>query len=170
VLKVAYDLKLMDKLPLLTKMLMNMYKAFVERDCLELSINPLVITDDNKLTSMGATVQIDDSANFRQQELAAMIDMGQLTYTERVALLQDCHYIEMEGNIGVITNGAGCSMATNDLIELHGGKPANFLDLHGSSSAEEVIEMIHLINSNPKVDVMLLNIFSSSTFSDLISS
>ena len=76
----------------------------------------------------------------------------------------------MDGNIGVITNGAGCSMATNDLIAFHGGKSANFLDLHASSSAEEVIEMIHLINSNPKVEVILINIFGSYLSADLLSS
>ena len=96
----------------------NLYKCFLERDCLNLTLNPLVLTTDNRLTPLHCSVEIDDDAVFRQQELFAMQDYTQVVYQERLAKLCDQTYIHLEGegNIGVMSNSSGLSMATNDLI------------------------------------------------------
>jgi len=150
----------------------NLYQCFHERDCLNLTLNPLVLTTDDRLTPLHCSVEIDDDAVFRQQELFAMQDYTQVVYQERLAKLCDQHYIHLEGdgNIGVISNSSGLSMATNDLIHLYGGKPVNFLDLSGQASREQIEEMIHMLNSDPKVKVILINCFGGTMHVDLVAS
>jgi succinyl-CoA synthetase beta subunit len=150
----------------------NLYQCFLERDCLNLTLNPLVLTTDNRLTPLHCSVEIDDSAVFRQQELFAMQDYTQVVYQERVGLLCDQNYIHLEGdgNIGVISNSSGLSLATNDLIQLYGGKSANFLDLSGQASREQIEEMIHLLNQDPNIKVILINCYGGTMHVDLVAS
>ncbi len=117
-------------------MINSLYRCFTERDCLDLTLNPLVLTDSKELTTLGCKVEIDDAAVFRQQELFAMIDYTQMVYQERIAKISDLCYVALSGNIGVISNSAGLCMATNDLINIEGGSPANFIDLGGQAYHE----------------------------------
>ena len=111
-------------------------------------MNPLVLTTDDRLTPLHCSVEIDEDAVFRQQELFAMQDYTPVLSQERLAKLCDQHNIHLEGdgNIAVISNSSGLSMATNDLIHHYGGKPVYFLDLSGLASREQLEEMIHMLN------------------------
>lgn len=112
----AERLGLQEQAPVLRALIHNMYRCFVERDCQELTIKSLVLTEEQRLSSMEVSVEIDDSAIFRQAEFDSAVDYSQLTYQERLAKLQEASYVKMGGNIGVMANGTGLCLATNDLI------------------------------------------------------
>lgn len=153
-----------EQAPVLAELIKNMYKCFIERDLLELTINPLVLTTEREILPMSLSIEIDETAAYRQAELYAMRDLSQMTHMERLTALADFdskHYVRMDGNIGVVTNSAGLGMASCDMIENLGGKPANFLDLSGSGSHEQIIEMLHLLNQTNNVKVIFVNIFGS---------
>ena len=154
----------------LASILEGLYRCFTERDCLDLSLNPVVLTDSCELTTLGCKVEIDDSAVFRQQELFAMLDYSQMTYQERCAKLADLLYIALEGNIGVISNSAGECMAINDFIQQVGGRPGNFLDLGGQAYHEQIEEMIYLQNGDPQIKVILINCFGGALNVDKVAS
>lgn len=119
-------------------MIKHLYELFIERDCEFIEVSPLAITKENDLVVVGSQIKIDDSAIYRQAELGAEVDRTQFTYSERIADNFDLTYqsTEKPGNIGVIGNGAGLTMACMDMIKLHGGHPANFFDCGGPSGPE----------------------------------
>lgn len=137
----------------------NLVKAFLESDALLLEINPLVETERGHLVALDAKVSLDDNALFRQGELATYYDPTQIPALEARAHAIDLAYIALDGNIGCMVNGAGLAMATMDIIQSYGGKPANFLDVGGSASEEKIAEGFKIILGDPKVKAVLINIF-----------
>ena len=146
----------------------KLLEAFVERDFSLVEINPLVVTEEGNLMALDAKINVDDNALARQSELAAMHDLRQLDERELVAIKWDLNYIPLTGNIGCMVNGAGLAMATMDLIKLHGGDPANFLDVGGSATSERVREAFKLILADESVKAVLVNIFGGIVRCDLI--
>lgn len=134
-------------------------KAFVETDASLIEINPLVETAQGDLVAADAKFSIDDNALFRHPELAAFYDPAQLTPEEVQAKLYDLAYVALDGDVGCMVNGAGLAMATMDIIHLHGGAPANFLDVGGGASQEKVAAGFKIILADPKVKAILVNIF-----------
>lgn len=134
-------------------------KAFIQTDSSLLEINPLVETPDGDLFALDAKLSVDDNALFRHPEIAVLYDPQQQTKSEVAARQFDLAYIALEGNIGCMVNGAGLAMATMDIIQHYGGKPANFLDVGGGASKEKVAEGFKIILSDPKVKAILVNIF-----------
>ncbi len=151
-----------------TKLLTGLFKMFVERDFCLLEVNPLVVTKQGDLLCLDAKITIDDNAMYRQPELKTMRDTTQ--EDERVNRAQDwdLNYIPLEGNIGCMVNGAGLAMATMDVIKLHGGEPANFLDVGGGATKERVAEAFKIILSDESVKGILVNIFGGIVRCDLI--
>jgi succinyl-CoA synthetase beta subunit len=152
----------------MTKLLSGLYKLFVERDASLVEINPLVITRQGELLALDAKVGIDGSALYRHKDLAAMQDASQEDPTEHEAEQHGLNYVTLDGEIGCMVNGAGLAMATMDLIKLHGGNPANFLDVGGGTTAEKVAEAFKLILADEKVEAVLVNIFGGIVRCNLI--
>lgn len=140
-------------------LMQNLARAFVELDATLLEINPLVLTPDQHLTALDAKLTVDDNALFRHPDLRAFYDPSQISSLEAQAKHYDLAYIALEGSIGCMVNGAGLAMATMDLIQSYGGKPANFLDVGGGASSEKVAEGFKIILSDPHVRSILVNIF-----------
>jgi succinyl-CoA synthetase beta subunit len=134
-------------------------KAFVETDASLIEINPLVETSQGDLLALDAKISIDDNALFRQKEIAGFYDPAQVSPAEKDAKIYDLAYVALDGNIGCMVNGAGLAMATMDIIQLSGGKPANFLDVGGGASREKVAGGFKIILSDPHVKAILINIF-----------
>jgi succinyl-CoA synthetase beta subunit len=134
-------------------------RAFIESDASLLEINPLVETPEGEIIALDAKLSIDDNALFRQKEIASFYDETQDFPQEAAAKKFDLAYIAMHGEIGCMVNGAGLAMATMDIIQLHGGSPANFLDVGGGATKEKVAEGFRIILSDPKVKAVLVNIF-----------
>ncbi len=134
-------------------------RAFIDTDASLLEINPLVEDQEGKLWALDAKLSIDDNALYRQPEIAAFYDPTQQSAHEVAAKEYDLAYIALDGNIGCMVNGAGLAMATMDIIQYYGGKPANFLDVGGGASKEKVAAGFKIILSDPKVQAILVNIF-----------
>lgn len=134
-------------------------KAFIDTDATLLEINPLIESTDGKLWALDAKLSIDDNALFRQPEIAEFFDPSQISENEVAAKEFDLAYIALEGNIGCMVNGAGLAMATMDIIQYYGGKPANFLDVGGGASKEKVAAGFKIILSDRNVKAILVNIF-----------
>jgi succinyl-CoA synthetase beta subunit len=165
----AFALGLKDKqVKQFTDLLMALGKLFVEKDLSLVEINPLVITAQDDLLCLDGKINIDDNALYRQPELVAMRDPTQEDARENEAGDAGLSYIALDGNIGCMVNGAGLAMATMDLIKLHGGEPANFLDVGGGATEERVATAFKLILSDPKVKGVLVNIFGGIVRCDLI--
>ena len=143
-------------------------KMFIERDLSLLEINPLVVTKDGDIHCLDAKVAIDGNALYRQKELAAMRDPSQEDERENKASEFDLTYVALEGNIGCMVNGAGLAMGTMDLVKLHGGQPANFLDVGGGATKETVSEAFKIILSDENVKAVLINIFGGIVRCDII--
>ena len=137
----------------------NIYDCFMEKDCDMIEINPLVILKSGLMMAADSKITIDDNALFRQPELKAEEDTSQSNYKERIAHSFDLNYIHIGGNIGCLVNGAGLAMATMDIIKHYGGNPANFLDVGGSAEDQQMVEAIKLLNNDPEVDAIFINIF-----------
>jgi len=152
----------------LVKVLAGLYRAFDACDASLLEINPLVVTADGDLLALDAKINLDDNAIGRHPDLLAQRDIGQEDSREAAAKEHDLNYISLDGNIGCMVNGAGLAMATMDLVKLHGGEPANFLDVGGGTTAARVAEAFKLILSDPKVEAVLVNIFGGIVRCDLI--
>jgi succinyl-CoA synthetase beta subunit len=157
-----------DQVKQLTQTMLGLYRLFVEKDLSLVEINPLVVLDDSSLLAIDAKINIDDNALFRQKALEAMRDSTQEDPAEHKAAQFDLNYVTLDGNIGCMVNGAGLAMATMDIIKLHGGNPANFLDVGGGTTAERVAEALKLIVSDAKVQAILVNIFGGIVRCDLI--
>jgi succinyl-CoA synthetase beta subunit len=145
-----------------------LYKLYLDRDASLVEINPLIVNGDGNLVALDAKLNIEDNALFRQKDLAAMRDATQEDAMEREAARHDLNYVSLEGNIACMVNGAGLAMATMDLIQLHGGSPANFLDVGGGATKERVTAAFKLVLSNPKVTAILINIFGGIVRCDMI--
>jgi succinyl-CoA synthetase beta subunit len=137
----------------------HVFDCFVEKDCDMIEINPLVVLKDGTVMAADSKITIDDNALFRQTELKAEEDTTQNNYKERIAHSFHLNYIYIGGNIGCLVNGAGLAMATMDIIKHYGGTPANFLDVGGSAEDEQMVEAIKLLNNDPEVDAIFINIF-----------
>ncbi|MGH8259083.1 MAG: ADP-forming succinate--CoA ligase subunit beta [Steroidobacteraceae bacterium] len=146
----------------------GLYRLYQERDASLVEVNPLIVTREGRLLALDAKVNIDANALFRQKELAALRDPSQEDPMERRASEHDLNYVSLDGDIACMVNGAGLAMATMDLIKLHGGQPANFLDVGGGATSERVTAAFELILSNPRVRAILVNIFGGIVRCDLI--
>jgi succinyl-CoA synthetase beta subunit len=144
------------------------YELYLQRDASLVEVNPLIVTADGDLLALDAKINIEDNALFRHKDLAAWRDTSQEDPMERKAAEHDLNYVSLDGNIACMVNGAGLAMATMDLIQLHGGKPANFLDVGGGATKERVAAAFKLILSNPKVSAILINIFGGIVRCDII--
>ena len=142
-----------------TDLFMGLAKLFEETDCSLLEINPLVITEEGNVHCLDAKMNVDGNALYRQQKIAAMEDPSQEDEREAQAAEYNLNYVALDGNIGCMVNGAGLAMGTMDLVKLHGGNPANFLDVGGGATKEAVSEAFKIILSDSAVKAVLINIF-----------
>ena len=147
---------------------MALYQLFLDKDAALVEVNPLIVTQDGNLLALDAKINIDANAVYRQKAIAAMRDEAQEDPMELRASAHDLNYVSLDGNIACMVNGAGLAMATMDLIKLHGGSQANFLDVGGGATAERVTAAFNLILSNPNVKAILVNIFGGIVRCDLI--
>jgi succinyl-CoA synthetase beta subunit len=167
--ELAFGLGLQDKqVAALTKLLLNLYRLFLQCDLSLAEINPLVITEQGEFTALDGKINVDDSALYRHKDLEEWRDPAQEDAKENKASQYGLNYVALDGNIACMVNGAGLAMATMDLIKLHGGDPANFLDVGGGTTADKVAEAFKLILSDPKVKAILVNIFGGIVRCDLI--
>ncbi|KAK4880751.1 hypothetical protein RN001_008897 [Aquatica leii] len=166
--KIAEKVGLKDKKDQIAEMLANLYKLFMEKDALLIEINPYAEDTDGNYFALDAKFRFDDNASFRQKELFALRDFSQEDKREVAAAKFDLNYIALDGSIGCMVNGAGLAMATCDIITLHGGSPANFLDVGGGATAEAVKEAFKIITTDPKVLTILVNIFGGIMRCDII--
>src|SRR5262249_30207280 len=145
-----------------------LYRLYVEKDLSLVEINPLIVTRAGTLLALDAKIDVDANALSRHPELAALRDVSQEDPMERRASEHDLNYVALDGDIACMVNGAGLAMATMDLIKLHGGAPANFLDVGGGATRERVTEAFNLILSNKNVRAILVNIFGGIVRCDMI--
>ena len=147
---------------------LSLSKMFIEKDLSLLEINPLVITSEGDLICLDAKINIDSNALYRQESLVEMNDISQEDERESHASKWNLSYVSLEGNIGCMVNGAGLAMGTMDIIKLHGGEPANFLDVGGAADSERVSEAFKIILSDKAVQAVLINIFGGIVRCDVI--
>ncbi len=145
-----------------------LYRLYLEKDASLVEVNPLIVTKDGRIVALDAKINIDANALFRHPEIATLRDPTQEDAIERKASEHDLNYVSLDGNIACMVNGAGLAMATMDLIKLHGGAPANFLDVGGGATSERVTAAFKLILSNTRVRAILVNIFGGIVRCDLI--
>ncbi|KAI3658532.1 hypothetical protein MP638_004843 [Amoeboaphelidium occidentale] len=150
----------------------KLYKVFIEKDCSQVEINPLIVTDSQtpEVVCLDAKVGLDDNADFRQKDLFGDRDTAEEDPREVKAREFNLNYIGLDGNIGCLVNGAGLAMATMDICKLHGGSPANFLDVGGSATEQQVKEAFKIITSDKQVKAILVNIFGGIMKCDTIAS
>ena len=148
--------------------LQKLYRLYLECDASLVEVNPLITTKDGDVVALDGKINIDSNALYRQPKLVEMRDESQEDEKEREAAEHDLSYVSLDGNIACMVNGAGLAMATMDLIKLHGGEPANFLDVGGGATSERVAEAFKLILSNDNVAAILVNIFGGIVRCDLI--
>jgi len=148
--------------------LTKLVKLFYECDASLVEINPLIVNGAGNVIALDAKINVEDNALFRQASLDALRDEAQEDDKEREARAHDLNYVSLDGNIACMVNGAGLAMATMDLIKLHGGEPANFLDVGGGATAERVTEAFKIILANDNVEAILVNIFGGIVRCDLI--
>jgi len=146
----------------------KMYRLYLDTDASLIEVNPLITTKAGDVVALDGKINIDGSALFRQKKIAELRDKSQEDEAERKAAEHDLNYVSLDGNIACMVNGAGLAMATMDLIKLHGGEPANFLDVGGGATAERVAAAFKLILSNDSVEAILVNIFGGIVRCDLI--
>ena len=147
---------------------LGLAKMFVEKDLALLEINPLVITEEGDLHCLDAKINIDGNALYRHADLREMHDPSQEDEREAHAAKWELNYVALDGNIGCMVNGAGLAMGTMDIVKLHGGQPANFLDVGGGATKERVVEAFKIILSDDSVSAVLINIFGGIVRCDLI--
>ncbi len=140
-------------------LILNLFRCFLAKDCSLAEINPLVVTQDGRLLALDAKLNFDDSALFRQKAVVALRDLNEETPLEVEASKYSLNYVKLDGSVGCMVNGAGLAMATMDIIKLAGGEPANFLDVGGGASAEQIENAFRILSSDPKVKAVLINVF-----------
>ena len=148
--------------------LQGLYKAFWETDASLAEINPLILTGDGKVIALDAKLNFDSNALYRHPEIVALRDLDEEDPAEIEASKFDLSYIQLDGNIGCLVNGAGLAMATMDTIKLFGGEPANFLDVGGGATTEKVTEAFKIMLRNPRLQAILVNIFGGIMRCDVI--
>ncbi len=146
----------------------QLYQAFVHSDASLAEINPLIITTDNTWQAIDSKMVIDNNALYRHKDFEGLRDMQEEVATEVEARASGISFVKLDGNIGCVVNGAGLSMATMDAIKLYGGEPANFLDVGGGASAEQVTKALELVLSDTSVRAILINIFGGITRGDVV--
>ena len=152
----------------LVKVMTGLYNLFMAEDASLVEINPLIVTGDGQLLALDGKLNLDDNALYRHKELAELRDPTQEDEREHIAHEIGLNYVALDGNIGCMVNGAGLAMATMDIVKLHGGEPANFLDVGGGATAEKVAKAFKLILSSTHVKAILVNIFGGIVRCDLI--
>jgi succinyl-CoA synthetase beta subunit len=144
----------------------GLFQLFVDKDASLAEINPLVLNDRGEVVALDGKINFDDNALFRQPEIVALRDMDEEDANEIEAKEKGLSFVQLDGDIGCMVNGAGLAMATMDMIQFYGGSPANFLDVGGSSNPEKVVHAFRLLTGNPKVKAILVNIFGGITRCD----
>jgi succinyl-CoA synthetase beta subunit len=157
-----------DQVKQFVKIFLGLARMFEEKDLALIEINPLVITTDGNLHCLDAKIGVDSNALYRQPQLREMHDPSQEDEREAHAAQWELNYVALDGNIGCMVNGAGLAMGTMDIVKLHGGAPANFLDVGGGATKERVSEAFKIILSDDKVKAVLINIFGGIVRCDLI--
>jgi succinyl-CoA synthetase beta subunit len=147
-------------------LLSKLYDAFSSEDAMLVEVNPLIVTKDRKVAALDAKVTLDDNAMYRHPENAELRDVSSEDPQERMARERDLTYVKLDGDIGILGNGAGLVMSTLDVVAQYGGAPANFLDAGGGSKAEAITSAVEVILSNPNVKAVLFNIFGGITRCD----
>ena len=167
--RIAFGLGLKgNQIRLAVEFLSGIYRAFTELDASLVEINPLAVTGDGSLVALDAKMNFDDNALFRHKDLVDLKDDDELDPSEVKAVAHALNYIKLDGTIGCMVNGAGLAMATMDIIQLYGSQPANFLDVGGGASTEQVIAAFKIILSAPGVEGILINIFGGINRCDVI--
>ena len=166
--KVAAAIGLGARATSFTRLLKRIYRLFRDRDLLLLEINPFIVTEDGDMVALDAKMQVDDNALFRQAEVAELRDFDEEDPKEVEATGHGLNYIALDGSVGCIVNGAGLAMATMDAIVVHGGRPANFLDVGGGASAEKVANAFRIVLKDPNVRAILVNILAGINRCDWI--
>ena len=167
--KLAFGLGLAgEQVAQFTRIVLRLVQLFHDKDLSLVEINPLVVTEDGRVLALDCKINLDDNALYRQKLLADWRDPNQEEIKERTAHEHGLNYVTLDGNIACMVNGAGLAMATMDLIKLHGGEPANFLDVGGGATADKVAEAFKLILSDRNVRAILVNIFGGIVRCDLI--
>jgi len=151
-----------------TKTLIGLYSIFTNNDGNLIEINPLIISKQNEIIALDGKIDFDDNALYRNEDIINLRDFEQEDEKERIASEYQLNYISLDGTVGCMVNGAGLAMATMDLIEYHGGSPANFLDVGGGTTAERVAKAFEIIQSGQNVKAILVNIFGGIVRCDLI--
>jgi succinyl-CoA synthetase beta subunit len=154
----------------MASILQKLYKLFIDKDASLAEINPLVLTEQNDLVAVDAKMTFDDNALYRQPKVLALFEPTEDEKVEAGAKEKGFSFVRLDGEIGCMVNGAGLAMATMDMIKLYGGAPANFLDIGGSSNPNKVIDAMTLLLKDPKVKVVLINIFGGITRCDDVAS
>ena len=149
-------------------LLKALYKCFRETDASLVEVNPLIVTGHNRVLALDAKLNFDDNALFRHPELVELRDIDEEDPAEAEASKHDLNYVQLDGNIGCLVNGAGLAMATMDIIKFYGGNPANFLDVGGGASVEKVTEAFKIMLRNPELKAILVNIFGGIMRCDVI--
>jgi succinyl-CoA synthetase beta subunit len=157
--KICHNLDLNTNARQFGRLLHSLYKLFIECDCSMVEINPVVVTTDDHVYALDAKFNFDDNALYRHPEISAMRDTDEEDPREVAAAAHDLNYIGLDGNIACLVNGAGLAMATMDIIKHFGGDPANFLDVGGGASKEQVTAAFKIILGDPNVKGILINIF-----------
>jgi len=157
-----------DQIKQFAKLLSGLVTLFEKEDCSLVEINPLIVNGEGNLVALDAKINLDSNALYRHADLLVMRDISQEDAREAAAAEHDLNYITLDGNIGCMVNGAGLAMATMDVVKLHGGLPANFLDVGGGTTASRVAEAFKIILSDDKVKAVLVNIFGGIVRCDLI--
>jgi succinyl-CoA synthetase beta subunit len=167
--RIAYALKLEgDQVKQCVKLVQSLYRAFIEKDASLIEINPLVVTADGNVVCLDAKMNFDDNALYRHPEIVELRDLDEEDPAEVEASKFDLNYIKLDGTIGCMVNGAGLAMATMDIIKLYGGEPANFLDVGGGATKEQVMNAFKIILSDENVQGILVNIFGGIMRCDII--
>ena len=151
-----------------TKTMIGLYSIFTKNDGNLIEINPLIISKQNEIIALDGKIDFDDNALYRNEDIIHLRDFEQENEKERIASEYQLNYISLDGTVGCMVNGAGLAMATMDLIEYHGGSPANFLDVGGGTTAERVAKAFEIIQSGQNVKAILVNIFGGIVRCDLI--
>jgi succinyl-CoA synthetase beta subunit len=151
-----------------TKMFLALYEAFEKTDCSIAEINPMVLTKENKVIALDAKLNFDDNALYRHKDIVEMRDLREEDPAEVEASKSELAFIKLDGNIGCLVNGAGLAMSTMDIIKIHGGEPANFLDVGGGATKEKVTAAFKIILKDPNVKAILVNIFGGIMKCDII--
>ena len=157
-----------DQIKPAAKLFSALYRTFIESDCSMVEVNPLVVTKKGEVLALDAKFNFDDNALYRHPEIAAMRDTAEEDPREVEASKHGLNYIGLDGNIACLVNGAGLAMATMDIIKFYGGSPANFLDVGGGATKEQVTDAFKLLVSDPNVKAILVNIFGGIMKCDII--